>query len=154
MSTPEESRRRPRGKPQLDATRLSRDLASLFPIPEVPPVRDATILAAARHHLAQVVRPRTYPVAWRRAAAAAVLLLVLAGATRWFDPTDVPLAGDLDRDGRRTIVDVYRIARTVQLGVRTAGADVDGDGSIDARDLEIVLADTVLLDPPAVGSGG
>jgi len=107
----------------------------------VAPLRDNTVLTDAERVLARrrVFANRKMHVL----VAAAVLALVGAGVWIATRPASTAgdskrLAADVDADGRVDIVDAMVLAADVRAGRRGAGADVNGDGVIDERDVEAV----------------
>jgi len=125
----------------------------------VPPEVDEAILAVARLRMA---RTRRAWVVLRRvglvgtAAAAAVGLAVLVWKP-WHGQMDrvaEPLAArgapldpkDIDGNGRVDILDAFSLARQVEAGGQLPGVqDVNGDGVIDANDVDAVAMAAVRL---------
>jgi len=105
---------------------------------------DRRVLAAARERIgipAQPARPlprRLVPLA----AAAAVLVGVVWLAR---GPRGGSSALDLDGSGRVDVLDGFLLARSVRDGVVEPEYDVNGDGVVDRRDVELVLAEAVRL---------
>ena len=139
-------------------------LRSLYPAPAVPREREAAILAAARAHWTgrTATSARTVDgsgvgwlgAGWRGVGAAAALLL-LALVIDW-GPLNrsVALDGDRDENGRLDIVDVYRVALDLERGNSPPSDDLDGDGEVDAADLDELLRRAVHLEslpPPRKG---
>jgi len=127
---------------------LQRDLRRLLgPAPRIPAEIDRALAAAARLPRRSpwlrpvVLRP------WLAAAAAAALVLV----TLFVLP--VPRAGrgplareDFDRNGRVDVLDAFRLARALDRGEPVPPAfDLDGDGVIDRRDVDLVAARAVRI---------
>jgi hypothetical protein len=118
---------------------LERDLRASFaarvPVPESI---GATLRTAARR------RPRLVPVRpllLSAAAAALVAVSVLLVQGR------APLAReDFDRNGRVDVLDAFRLARALERGeVVPPQFDLDGDGRIDRRDVDLVAARAVRI---------
>ena len=54
---------------------------------------------------------------------------------------------DLNRDGRVDILDAFQLARQLQSGNDPgAGSDLNSDGEVDRRDVEIIAAQAVRLE--------
>jgi len=60
--------------------------------------------------------------------------------------------GDFDQDGVVGISDVMRLERAIRTGVRFPGADLDGDGAVDGRDLSLLQVQ--VGHPPGPGHAG
>lgn len=130
--------------------RLQRDLQRLLGADVVVPERiDAALAAAARR---QPVRRRQRP--WLLAgsatlAAAAGLLLLLCWDRQpnASEPASPPLSReDFDGDGRLLVLDPYRLALALRRGEQVSVQfDCDGDGRVDARDVEHMAAAAVRL---------
>ncbi|MHC5113358.1 MAG: dockerin type I domain-containing protein [Planctomycetota bacterium] len=128
----------------------------------VPPdVDDAMRRAFAEHFAA----PR--PLArfrWARPAAAAAIVLV--GLAVWaVVPRSAPHAGaplatldraDLDANGKVDILDAFDLARGIESGRRLDLAlhDVNGDGVVDFRDVDMIAHRAVSLDVHLEGGVG
>ena len=57
---------------------------------------------------------------------------------------------DINRDGRVDILDAFQLARELGSGQKPApGLDLNGDGVVDSRDVEIIAVQAVKL-----GKGG
>lgn len=100
---------------------------------DVPPFVRARLMSSLRP------RRRLLPLA----AAAALFLAV---ASLWLIPSK---PGDLDRNGEVDIVDALVMATRLKAGETIEGRhDLNGDGRIDARDIDVLAARVV-----AVGGG-
>ena len=118
----------------------------------VPPVVDEAVLTAARRQLA--APQRSQPVllrffrlrlAWPALATACVVLI---GFVSYFMKSgrETDLARqDLNRDGQVDILDAFQLARELQAGARPAAPDLNGDGVVDRRDVELIAAHAVKL---------
>jgi hypothetical protein len=99
------------------------------------------------------LRSRPWWLAGTAAAAAA------AGLLLWLYLTASPPAAmtppiaraefdraDFDRDGRVLVLDAYRLALALRRGETVPGScDLDGDGRVDARDVDQIAAAAVRL---------
>lgn len=127
---------------QLELPReLHRAMGELHDGPiEVPAHLDRMILSAAHIRLGR--RKRAVRVLqWSFAAAAAIALLVTACFT-FMEKTgtgQVAVMGDINADGRVDILDAFVVARGIQHHEKlTAAWDVNGDGVIDQKDVELL----------------
>ena len=143
---------------------LRRDLRRVYEHPVlVPPEVDRRILSEARAHLSEarvdaatsarsVHRLRSAAVA-AAGIAAAIVVGVLVWAvlpTASTDQANQALAGDVDRNGRIDILDAFALARTIERGEATSEAwDVNGDGRVDAGDVDLVAERSVRLEAEA-----
>ena len=113
----------------------------------VPVDVDAAILNKAREHLQGLDKGRRilpFP-RWLAAAAAVVLVATVAGV--WFQKRPVPFAReDLDRNGRVDVLDAFWLARKVQQGAVSTEFDLNGDGVVNARDIDAVVIRAVKLE--------
>jgi len=131
-------------------------LALRRPTPEpvfIPPTLDEAILQAARKHLSKPERPRFkwLPVLpWLGAATA----MIVAGAFLFFhsQPGSHPsnpsafARQDINHDGRIDILDALALARQLKQGtVSDLRLDVNGDGVVDDRDMQIIASEAVKL---------
>ena len=118
----------------------------------VPPTIDAAVLLAARRHLAASRRSAVdifrfwshWPV-WATAC-----LVVAASVYLLMRPAGVGpgiARADINHDGRVDILDAFQLARELQSGRKVAaGLDLNGDGVVDQRDVEIMAAQAVKLE--------
>jgi Dockerin type I domain len=128
--------------------KLQAALRQLTPRPVfVPPALDDAVLHAARR---QLVRPRHTRLPWlplwllwpSLAAASAVLALVVWTVHR----APAFARDDVNHDGRVDILDAFQLARQLESGARPpASLDLNGDGVVDRRDVEIIAARAVTL---------
>ena len=127
--------------PEADVPRaLAEDLAELFgeSVPIAPEV-DEAVLAAARSHLMRVAGP-TRPRAWLRRA---VALAAAAGLLAWVTLREPAVPGDVDESGRVDVLDAYRLALQLRAGTADERWDFDGDGRVDTRDVDQIMARAV-----------
>ena len=118
----------------------------------VPPTIDAAVLLAAHRHLAKPRRPGfgalrawlNWPV-WATACLAVAALIYLLMKPTGVTPTIA--RADINHDGRVDILDAFQLARELQSGRKpAAGLDLNGDGMVDQRDVEIIAAQAVKLE--------
>lgn len=118
----------------------------------VPPTLDEAILRAARKHLAPAAANRRGLWDWVRWPAVAAACLMLALMVAHFvrvPPRAQPAFAreDLNHDGRVDILDAFQLARELQSGTKPGlGPDLNGDGALDRRDVEIIAARAVRLE--------
>jgi hypothetical protein len=138
--------------------KLSADLTALFePQPGVPPEVDRAVMDRAYKHFAAMQSgqgKRRIHWAWRIAAAAAVVIFAFsldltkqAGPTKDRSSLSKTQAVDIDRNGRVDILDAFKLARHIETAGRTETEwDINGDGVIDHRDVDMVAHAAVRLD--------
>lgn len=132
--------------PKLVAALKRITLQPLF----VPPSVDASVLKAARQHLARRERRRGRGLnpwlLWPAFASACVVLALLAHTLTKPDRADFARE-DLNRDGRVDILDAFHLARELQASPPPSTTlDLNGDGVVDRRDAEIIAALAVKLE--------
>jgi len=120
----------------------------------IPPRVDRAILDQAQKQFAGK-RPRNFLAGWRWWVAGSAIAL-MAGALfirlSFFQPrtrstTPPVLSEDLNHDGQIDILDALALARALQTGHATGlGADVNGDGIVDEKDVAGIAADAVRLE--------
>ncbi len=113
----------------------------------IPDRVDRAVLAMAAAKTAQIRRTLWRDRAWRLtryAAAVAAVLLLFAGLTQHLvDNRAPPSERPVD------IVDAYLLARTLASGERpSADEDHNGDGRVDAADVDRLARTAVSLGPP------
>jgi hypothetical protein len=118
----------------------------------VPPTVDEAVLRTARRHLGGPRRPGFGGIrAWLGWPAWAAACLALIGLVYFL----VKPAGrspafareDINHDGRVDILDAFQLARGLQSGQKpVSGLDLNGDGVVDRRDVEIIAAHAVKLE--------
>jgi len=153
--------------------KLSEDLNTLFePQFSVPPELDRAIMDQAnrclvqRHWRHRVFRHISI---WRIAAAAAVIILAFSlNLTQKPGPTTTSSfiveaqAVDIDRNGRVDILDAFKLARHIESAdrsktnlspvsstgqaLRKQGWDINGDGVVNRKDVDLVALAAVRLD--------
>jgi len=140
--------------------RFEANLRGLFNPPDsVPPEVDRAVLDRAYRHFLETPAEggrrkvhRTW--FWRAAAAAAVIILAFSldlttrverRAER--SASGITQAADIDQNGRVDILDAFRLAREIE-STRPARQDwdVNGDGSVDRHDVDVVAFAAVRLD--------
>jgi len=143
---------------------LAEDLAALYaPDLPVPPDVDRAIIATARERFARRRRPRLVlrwaPVGALAAAAAIVLFLVPTlllkprhQASRERAVTaKIAAKEDIDQDGRVDILDAFALARHIESSREFFGEwDMNGDGSVDDTDVEVIARAAVSLERSSV----
>ena len=127
---------------RLDA--LARDLRRLYQAQTAVPGRvDQVVLSHGRRHL----RPRQRIWLYRITAAAAVLLVLVGLVFMATTHTRPSLSGDIDRSGRVDILDALQLARRIEESMPLDPRwDLNRDGVVDRRDVDIVGAMAVRLD--------
>lgn len=135
--------------------RLQADLEALHePDTDVPPEVDAKILHEARKRAGQAGsrRPRWKGIA---AAAAAACVLIFAGAlllpalhqSRQAARHMPTATEDIDGNDKVDILDAYHLARRVESGPAPDEKwDMNGDGTVDRRDADVVARAAVELE--------
>lgn len=117
--------------------------------PEVPPAVDAAILGAAAEAAGQFRRRRRLRlvrVAGAVAAAAAAVLVIALGGNLAGGPAPESASLAVLPAPRFGIADAWRAARGLAAGDERL--DLDGNGTVDARDADRILARIVDLDAP------
>lgn len=116
---------------------------------EIPAAVNHRILWLARKQAATIkrgARSRLTPTRW---AVAATLLLAIgaAGLWRWVAPQPVEVtSNDFDGNGRVDILDAFALARALKdQTARGDRWDLDHDGRIDDRDVELIARAAVAL---------
>jgi hypothetical protein len=137
---------------------FARGVKEAAPRASSPPEVNARVLAAARAAITGSGRAarqtRTAP-AWRGMAAAAAIL-VGGAAIYWGVTRDARVPAlvdprDVDRSGRVDILDAYVLALHVRdrAGIE-ATWDIDGDGAVGSKDVDLVAMASVSLGKGAV----
>ncbi|HKW30405.1 MAG TPA: dockerin type I domain-containing protein [Verrucomicrobiae bacterium] len=117
----------------------------------VPPAIDSVVLLAAHRRLARPQRsgPGAFRFWLNWPVWAAACLAVLGLVFLFVKPAAVTPAiarMDVNHDGRVDILDAFQLARELQAGRKVAaGLDLNGDGVVDQRDVEILAAQAVTL---------
>jgi hypothetical protein len=137
---------------------LLADLSALYATPRVPAVVDARVLNDAAATYARRARHRRW-LRWAGAGAAAAAAVVIVGlilphrgAVNEPKPR-YSLKGDLDGNGRVDILDAFSLARRLRdANGRSLPADqlqdVNGDGVIDQKDVDLLARMAVQVDTP------
>jgi hypothetical protein len=118
----------------------------------VPPAVDESVLRAAHQHLAPKTqaRFRWLPLLSWLATATAILVAAVLILAR-FKPGVVPnptafAKEDINHDGRVDILDAFAIARQLKQGtVSNPHLDINGDGVVDERDMQMIVTEAVKL---------
>lgn len=135
---------------------LRRDLARWLGGPETAPRElDERVLDAAHAEMRAPRRSHPFiPRRWWPLTAAAAGIVAL-GLWRIVAPTSKPMrtyaVADIDRNGAVDVLDAFALAREIKRH-RTHPTpelpltwDVDGDGRVDARDVELVTSEAVRI---------
>jgi hypothetical protein len=150
MSKPEQNDAR---EPRVSAALVEGLKALGGPRVAVPLRTDEAILAQARQHFTGIGRARRVIAFPRWLAAAAVVALCAWLAHLWLStPSASSIAReDVNHDGRVDILDAFAVARRLQQGqVNAAQFDINRDGVVDQRDIDLIAAQAVKL---AKGAG-
>ena len=117
----------------------------------VPSSVDDALLKAARQHFAKPERasfrfPRPW-ILWPTMATACITLAGLAYFASRPSSQSEFAREDLNRDGRVDILDAFQLARETQSNTKpTTTADLNKDGLVDRRDVEIIATHAVKLE--------
>jgi hypothetical protein len=114
----------------------------------IPPAVDEAVLAKARPRLARI---RIQRLNWRRtqwlAVAACLMLGTMLARTVLNRGTTKHFAReDLNHDQRVDILDAFQLARELRDGKARTGDDFNGDGKVDAADVEFLAKRAVSLE--------
>jgi hypothetical protein len=120
----------------------------------VPGSIDQAVLKASRNQLQRTQHPKRILFPWRIWAAATMVMLALILAvhfavvkSRHTRQTAQFAPEDINRDGQVDILDALLLAQELRTGhSRTAGLDLNGDGVVDEKDVEVVAARAVRLE--------
>ena len=138
--------------------RLADDLSALYArdVP-VPPLVDERVLAAAARRFAHRRRVRR-TVRWLEVGAAAAAVVAIG---MWLidrpaprEPSAPPAVAarasareDIDASGRVDILDAFALARRIEAhDAQNADWDINGDGAIDAADVDSIARAAVKID--------
>ena len=115
----------------------------------VPHTVDQAVLRAARRHLAKPAKRTFRWLVWIPSVGIAALILILGV---WWTltsnrPPISPIAReDINHDGRVDILDAFALAHELQGKARlTSKMDLNGDGVVDERDVELIARNAVKL---------
>ncbi len=133
---------------------FGKDLKTLYsPKSAAPGKVDQAIVQAARQRLTKPSRHRLRltRIGAAAAAAAVILFLITLNVTRHGGISDQPplasIPADIDGNGRVDILDAFKLARRIEgAGDPEAAWDLNGDGRIDAADVDLVALAAVRLD--------
>lgn len=114
----------------------------------VPGFVDEKILTASRRHL-EATRQSWFALPRLLMATATVVIAV--GLPWWlvntFQGSPSRLAGDVNQDGRVDILDAFALARCLNSNPSACNKhDINGDGIIDQRDVDVLAARAVRLE--------
>ena len=137
--------------------RLAEALRELDSAQPITTGLDARVRAQA-DRLADPIRLPVRRVAFVGGALAAGLALALVFWPQLSRPrssgVNTPsIAGDLDRDGRVTVLDAYAVARGVRTGRVDPAWDANADGTVDLADAEALATIAVRLGPVDADGG-
>ncbi len=106
------------------------------------PPMSAALRSEAERRLSGSGRARVWRYVGAAGAIAAALLLIV-----WMLPSArAPIPGDVDRSGHVNILDAFAIARALDHGGALDPAwDMNGDGVVDQRDVDVVAMRSVSL---------
>ncbi len=143
---------------------FSADLNGLFkPQFSVPPELDRAIIDKSHQHfIPKHWRGRIFQHVslWRIAAAAAVIIFAFSlNLTQKPGPTTSQFnlveaqAVDIDRNGRVDILDAFKLARHIESADAEKKWDINGDGFINRKDVDLVASAAVSLPLQKQGPG-
>ncbi len=144
--------------------KLSEDLNTLFkPQFSVPPELDRAVMDQANRRLVQRHwRHRIFHhiSIWRIAAAAAVIIFAFSlNLTQKPGPTInssfivEAQAVDIDRNGRVDILDAFKLARHIESADADKKWDINEDGVVNGKDVDLVASAAVSLPLQKQGPG-
>lgn len=144
--------------------KLSEDLNTLFkPQFSVPPELDRAIIDKAHQHfIPKHWRHRIFHhiSIWRIAAAAAVIIFAFSlNLTQKPGPSTSrsvlvgAQAVDIDRNGRVDILDAFKLARHIESADAEKKWDINGDGFVNRKDVDLVASAAVSLPLQKQGPG-
>ena len=144
---PRPGEQEPQAPPRLAAALKEPSPRRVF----VPPVVDEAILRAARRHLegnARRSEPGNFFRSWfarfATATAGVALAALLYFATRHGGSQFV--REDVNHDGRVDILDAFQLQRELLAGKAPIELDLNGDGVVDRRDVELIAVTAVKLE--------
>ena len=109
----------------------------------IKPVRGEELIFHTKH---KPVKIHTRVRRWHKWLPLAASITI-AAVILFFARAERVVAGDINRDGALDVIDAMLLAERVRRGERPArNADVNGDGRVDARDSEEILARVVDLE--------
>ena len=149
--------------------RLAEDLKRLYAADvSVPPQVDRAIMDRANKHF--VRRGRRLAVRWVGSAAAVAAVIILVFALNTSDERDTKqiaeksevnrtrsaadvgfeeaaVVADIDLDGRVDILDAFKLARYIKSAGRLEkNWDMNGDGTVNSEDVDLIALAAVRLD--------
>ncbi len=143
---------------------FSADLRTLFkPQLSVPPEVDRAVIDKSHQHfIPKHWRHRIFQHVslWRIAAAAAVIIFAFSlNLTQKPGPTInssfivEAQAVDIDRNGRVDILDAFKLARHIESANAEKKWDINGDGFVNRKDVDLVASAAVSLPLQKQGPG-
>ncbi len=143
---------------------FSEDLRTLFkPQLSVPPEVDRAVIDKSHQHFIPKHwshRIFQHVSLWRIAAAAAVIIFAFSlNLTQKPGPTTSPSnlveaqAVDIDRNGRVDILDAFKLARHIESADAEKKWDINGDGFVNRKDVDLVASAAVSLPLQKQGPG-
>jgi hypothetical protein len=145
MTTPDQNEP---NEPQV-SPRLSRSLRGLRKTSVfISPTVDEAVLERAKRHLAKIraQRLRHRQTQWLALAASVVLLVLLAQTVLNGNKSKRFAREDLNHDKRVDILDAFQLARELRDGQARPIEDFNGDGKVDAADVEFLAKRAVSLE--------
>lgn len=119
---------------ELNSERPLRHLRSAAELPES---------LACRSDALRTARREASPYRWLAAAAALVIGLFVVRP--WERSSYENLRADLDRSGRVDVLDAFLLARKLAAGTAGPEFDLNGDGVVDRRDVDLAANQAVRL---------
>jgi hypothetical protein len=113
----------------------------------IPPTVDEAVLAKARPRLARIRVQRVHErrTQWLALAACLVLGAMVAQTVLNRGTSKHFAREDLNHDGRVDILDAFQLARDIKGGKAPMTGDFNGDGKVDAADVEFLAKRAVSL---------
>lgn len=135
-------------EPQV-SPRLGRALSGLRKTAVfIPPAVDKAVLDQAKIHLARIraQRSRRQQAQWLALAACVVIIALLAPTFATTKPGKHYAREDLNHDRRVDILDAFQLARELRDGHTRTVEDFNGDGKVDAADVDFLAKRAVSLE--------
>ena len=114
----------------------------------IPAAVDEAVLAKARPRLAKIrtERSRWQRTQWLALAACVVIAAVVAQTVLNGHKSKHFAPEDLNHDRRVDILDAFQLAREIRDGKAPTGDDFNGDGKVDAADVDLLAKRAVSLE--------
>ena len=114
----------------------------------IPAAVDEAVLAKARPRLAKIrmERSRWQRTQWLALAACVVIAAVVAQTVLNGHKSKHFAREDLNHDKRVDILDAFQLARELRDGKAQIGDDFNGDGKVDAADVDLLAKRAVSLE--------